>query len=95
MEQIFKGGRYRSSTHSHSLSLATIARITRTPSSNGQPARIFYFLLELSTRERQCYILHMANGWSLTEVAAELQITKWSAQQYVDRAKEKIKSKNF
>ncbi|MBP1990215.1 sigma-70 family RNA polymerase sigma factor [Paenibacillus eucommiae] len=63
--------------------------------SNEQKKMIVDALLELSTRERQCYILHMANGWSLAEVAAELQITKRSAQQYVDRAKEKIKSKNF
>ncbi|MBP1992692.1 hypothetical protein [Paenibacillus eucommiae] len=41
MEQIFKGGRYRSSAHSHSLSLATIAR---TPSSIGKPARFFSWL---------------------------------------------------
>jgi len=50
-------------------------------------------LIDLSYRERQCYLLHMGQGWSLSEIAKELNISKRSVQQYVDRAKQKIKNK--
>lgn len=50
-------------------------------------------LVSFSRRERQCYLLHMAQGWSLQEIADELGIKKRTVQQYVDRAKEKIKKK--
>ncbi|MGO4147941.1 sigma factor-like helix-turn-helix DNA-binding protein, partial [Paenarthrobacter sp. YAF11_1] len=44
-------------------------------------------MLQLSTRERQCYLLHMAQGMSLTEIAEELKMKKASVQRYVTRAK--------
>ena len=47
-------------------------------------------LLCLSHRERQCYLLHMAEGWSLQEIADELKISKSTVQKYVERAKNKI-----
>ncbi len=47
-------------------------------------------LLLLSHRERQCYLMHMANGLSLAEIGTELGLSKWTARQYVDRAKKKI-----
>lgn len=50
-------------------------------------------LVSFSIRERQCYLLHMAQGLSLQEIAHELGIKKRTVQQYVDRAKEKIKTK--
>lgn len=49
-------------------------------------------LVNLSHRERQCYLLHMAQGWSLAEIAGELRLSKRTVQQYVDRAKKKIKN---
>ncbi|WP_199775449.1 sigma factor-like helix-turn-helix DNA-binding protein [Microbulbifer pacificus] len=51
---------------------------------------VIKILAMLSHRERQCYLLHMANGFSLAEIGRELGISKRSAQQYVDRAKKKV-----
>ncbi|MFA1820568.1 sigma factor-like helix-turn-helix DNA-binding protein [Virgibacillus oceani] len=50
-------------------------------------------LIELSHRERQCYLLHMAQGWSMQEIAEELKIKKPTVQKFIDRAKVKIKKK--
>lgn len=47
-------------------------------------------LVELSHRERQCYLLHMANGWSMQEIADELGIKKPTVQKFIERAKNKI-----
>jgi positive control factor len=58
-----------------------------------QKKQLIDILYVLSHRERQCYMLHMAHGWSLQEIADELNIKKRTAQQYVDRAREKIKKK--
>lgn len=44
----------------------------------------------LSLRERQCYILHKAAQLSMSEVAEELGLSKWTARGYIDRAKKKI-----
>lgn len=49
-------------------------------------------LILLSHRERQCYLLHMANGLSFSEIGTELGLSKWTARGYVDRAKKKIAS---
>ncbi|WP_346216375.1 sigma-70 family RNA polymerase sigma factor [Caldifermentibacillus hisashii] len=51
---------------------------------------IVNILLCLSHRERQCYLLHMAEGWSLQEIADELKLSKSTVQKYVERAKNKI-----
>lgn len=53
--------------------------------------KLIDLLWELSDRERQCYLLHMAHGRSMLEIAKELGISKRTVQQYIDRAKEKIK----
>jgi positive control factor len=50
-------------------------------------------LVLLSHRERECYLLHMAQGWSMAEIARELHISKPTVQKYIARAKEKIKEK--
>lgn len=51
---------------------------------------IYEVLLILSHRERQCYLLHMAQGWSMQEIADELGVTKSSVQKYIERAKNKV-----
>ena len=48
-------------------------------------------LWELSYRERQCYLLHMAYGMSYAEIGKELNIARSTVQQYVERAKQKIR----
>lgn len=45
----------------------------------------------LSDRERDCFLLHVARGMSMQEVADELGISKWTVRTYIDRAKEKAK----
>ena len=52
---------------------------------------IIDILWELSYRERQCYLLHMAYGMSYSEIGKELNISRRTVQQYVERAKKKIK----
>lgn len=47
-------------------------------------------LIELSHRERQCYLLHMANGHSMSQVSEILGIKKSSVQTFIQRAKKKI-----
>lgn len=47
----------------------------------------------LSDRERECFLLHMARGLTLAEIADKLKISKRTAQQYVNRAKQKIMSR--
>lgn len=51
---------------------------------------ICHRLMLLSERERQTYILHEAYGLSLRQIGFELGITKRTAQQYFDRAREKL-----
>lgn len=52
--------------------------------------RIADMLWKMSTRERTCYLLHVSYGWSFADIGKELNISKRSVQQYVDRAKKKI-----
>src|SRR5690625_7520250 len=54
---------------------------------------IINMLSDLSHRERQCYLLHMANGMSMQEIAVELDIKKPTVQKFIERAKNKIKVK--
>ncbi len=48
-------------------------------------------LMELTYRERECYLLHMAQGCSMAEIADELNITKPTVQTHIIRAKRKVK----
>jgi positive control factor len=61
--------------------------------NNEQKSTLIETLITFSDRERQCYLLHMAQGWSLQEIADELNLKKRTVQQYVDRAKEKVRKK--
>lgn len=49
-------------------------------------------LMDLSVRERQCYLLHMAQGKSYAQIAAEIGISRRTVQQYVERAKKKVQN---
>jgi positive control factor len=59
--------------------------------SDEEKVRIVEVLIELSSRERQCYLLHMAQGKSYGQISEELLISRRTVQQYVERAKEKVK----
>lgn len=43
-----------------------------------------------SDRERQCYIMHVAEGLSMQKIADKLGLSKWTVRTYIDRAKEKV-----
>lgn len=47
-------------------------------------------LSSFSLRERQCYLLHVAQMLSMSEIADELGIKKRTVQQYIERAREKV-----
>lgn len=44
-----------------------------------------------SLRERQCYILHEGQKMSMSAIADELGLKKRTVQQYIERAREKVR----
>ncbi|MED1711728.1 sigma-70 family RNA polymerase sigma factor [Bacillus thuringiensis] len=60
--------------------------------SDEEKKKIIDVLLEMSSRERQCYLMHMAQGMSYGQIAEELEISRRTVQQYVERAKKKVKN---
>ncbi|MEH7223871.1 sigma-70 family RNA polymerase sigma factor [Bacillus sp. JJ1566] len=50
-------------------------------------------LSSFSLRERQCYILHAAQGMSMQEIADELGLKKRTVQQYIERARKKVEQR--
>lgn len=50
-------------------------------------------LSSFSLRERQCYILHEGQKMSMSKIANELGIKKRTVQQYIERARAKVKSR--
>jgi len=62
-----------------------------TATSDEMRKKIIEVLAELSVRERECFLLHMAKCMSFKEISEELGISRATVQVYVKRAKEKIK----
>lgn len=50
-------------------------------------------LASFSLRERQCYILHVAQGLSMNAIGIELGVSKSTVQMYIKRAVEKVSEK--
>ncbi|MEK4712257.1 sigma-70 family RNA polymerase sigma factor [Sporosarcina sp. FSL K6-5500] len=50
-------------------------------------------LSSFSLRERQCYILHMAQGMSWSEIADELGVSKSTVQTHITRARSKVEKR--
>jgi len=50
-------------------------------------------LASFSLRERQCYILHVAQGMSMGAIGTELGVSKSMVQQSIRRAKAKVKER--
>ncbi|MEK3890236.1 sigma-70 family RNA polymerase sigma factor [Bacillus sp. FSL K6-3431] len=46
-----------------------------------------------SLRERQCYVLHAAQGMSWTEIADELGVSKSTVQTHITRARNKVEQR--
>ncbi|WP_196493802.1 sigma factor-like helix-turn-helix DNA-binding protein [Ornithinibacillus caprae] len=61
--------------------------------SDREKKSLINVLVDLSHRERQCYLLHMAHGMSMREIGIELGMGKSTVQKYIERAKEKIENK--
>lgn len=47
-------------------------------------------LSSFSARERQCYLMHVAERRSMSEIADVLDLKKRSVQQYIERARKKV-----
>lgn len=52
--------------------------------------KIAIILLDLSGRERECFLLHMAHGLTYEEISARLDLSRAAIQSYVTRAKHKV-----
>jgi len=61
--------------------------------TDAEKRQIVEILWMMSSRERLCYLLHMAQGLSYSEIAQELKISKNSVRTFVRRAKQKIQQK--
>lgn len=61
--------------------------------SESQKRVLLNIFSSFSLRERQCYILYAAQGLSMAEIAEELGIKKRTVQQYIERARNKIKER--
>ncbi|MEN0648902.1 sigma-70 family RNA polymerase sigma factor [Caldifermentibacillus hisashii] len=61
--------------------------------SESQKRVLLNIFSSFSTRERQCYILYASQGLSMAEIAEELGIKKRTVQQYLERARKKIKER--
>ncbi|MCJ8008915.1 sigma factor-like helix-turn-helix DNA-binding protein [Lederbergia wuyishanensis] len=46
-----------------------------------------------SLRERQCYVLHAAQGMSMGQIADDLGLSKATVQMYITRARRKVETK--
>lgn len=49
--------------------------------------------VSLSIRERQCFVMHVAEGKSMGNIAEEMKISKRTVQQYIERARKKVQEK--
>lgn len=57
-----------------------------------QRQALIYLFKSFSERERQCYVLHVAQGLSMGKIADELGISKATVQSYINRARKKVEA---
>lgn len=58
--------------------------------SQEQRTALIQLFRNFSDRERQCYVMHTAEGLSMQKIADRLGIKKRTVQQYIERAREKV-----
>lgn len=58
--------------------------------SREQRMDLLHLFRSFSGRERQCFIMHVAEGLSMQKIADKIGISKWTVRTYIDRAKEKV-----
>jgi len=61
--------------------------------SNKDKKAVIDILVDLSVRERQCYVLHNAYEMSMADIADELGISKSAVQTFLARANRKVNNK--
>lgn len=59
--------------------------------STEQRQDLIYLFRSFSDRERQCFIMYEAEQLSMQKIADRLGIKKSTVQQYIERAREKVK----
>lgn len=52
--------------------------------------KILDILVNLSNRERACFILHVTKGLTYSEIGSRLKVSRTSVQKFVERARTKI-----
>lgn len=50
-------------------------------------------LSSFSLRERQCYILHVAQGMSMSAIGEEIGVSKGTVQGYIEKARKKVRER--
>lgn len=55
-----------------------------------QKKALYDILIELSWRERYCWVFHTAYMYSFSEIAEVMKISRSSVQIYMERARKKI-----
>ncbi|WP_028988043.1 sigma factor-like helix-turn-helix DNA-binding protein [Thermicanus aegyptius] len=68
---------------------ALLAELMPKPDSD-EAHRMVMLLLEMSVRERTCFLLHMAYGLTYSAIADRLKISRATVQKFVERAKSKV-----
>lgn len=58
--------------------------------TDAEKQRVIDILMDLSLRERQCFILQVTQGLTQIEIAGRLKVSRTSVQKYIDRAKAKV-----
>lgn len=58
--------------------------------SEDEKQAIYDVLIDLSPRERQCFLLHKVYFLTFAQISEELEIGRSTVQKYVERAKNKI-----
>ncbi len=61
--------------------------------SDEQKETLLNIFTSFSSRERQCYILHTAQGMSMQKIADEIGVSKATVQSYIIRARKKVEEK--
>lgn len=70
-----------------------IISVVRRP--NEQQLAMMNFMSSLSEREKQCYFMSAIDHKSFAVIGRELQISKSSVQQYIERARKKLRNQHF
>lgn len=58
--------------------------------TNDDKHKILDILIDLSRRERQCFLLHKTQGLTYAEIGSKLKVSRGTVQSYVKRAQAKV-----